>query len=87
MAERFETLTMFLAYTEPGDQDWSWRSQFKWLEENHHDKLRRVYWSMHAEGQHEAVKVGPDQRLWDGHHRVWAAVALGWKEILVDYIE
>lgn len=73
----------FLAWTEPGDQDWSWRSQFRWLVQHHAEKLAELRQDIAWRGQQKAVEVGPDGRLWNGHHRVWCIVELGWPTIKV----
>lgn len=86
MSVRRETLSMLLAYTEPGDQDWSWRTQFHWLEEHHYMQLHHLFWDMKYNGQQKPIIVGPDSRLWDGHHRLWCAVALQWSELDVDFV-
>jgi hypothetical protein len=90
MAVRDVPLAEFLAWTEPGDRDWSWNSQFRYLQDpdnGHTDRLREIFWSLTYDGQKEPVQVGPDSRLWDGHHRVWALVASGARTIRVDYVE
>jgi hypothetical protein len=74
---------VFLAWTEPGDQDWSWRSQFKWLVKNHAEQLASLRQDIAWRGQLVPVIVGSDGRLWDGHHRVYAIVELGWPNITV----
>ena len=76
-------LVNFLAFTEPGDQDWSWRSQFKWLEEHHHAKLLALLEDIWLEGQKVPVLVGDDFRVWDGHHRIYCLVDLGYDTIKV----
>lgn len=90
MAVRDVPLAEFLAWTEPGDRDWSWNSQFRYLQDpdnGHTDRLREIFWSLTYDGQREPVQVGPDSRLWDGHHRVWALVALSAPTIRVEYVE
>lgn len=77
-------LATFLAWTEPGDDDWSWRSQFKWLEKNHLQELMELRQNLAMRGQKFPIYVGEDGRLWNGHHRVWCAVDLGWPSIKVD---
>jgi len=90
MAVRDVPMAEFLAFTEPGDQDWSWNSQFRYLqdpENGHTEQLRKLFWDIKYSGQEEPVQVGPDSRLWDGHRRVWAIVALGLPTIKVDYVK
>lgn len=79
-------LVEVLANYEPGSQDWSWRSEFRWLEENHRTQLQELMWSMRQFGQKTPIDLGPDCRIWDGHHRLWAAVQLGWDEVDVNYM-
>ena len=64
------TLPKMLAEVEPGDQDWSWRSQFAWLNQNSADKLKALHEDISENGVQKPLLVGPDMRLWDGHHRL-----------------
>jgi hypothetical protein len=76
-----QKLKDIFATIEPGDNDWSWRSQFLWLEKNRAAQLCDLTWSMFRQGQKEPILIGDDERLWDGHHRLYVAYGLGWDEI------
>lgn len=75
-------LAELLAGWRPGSYDlpWSWDDEVR-------DLVGRVVdpalpWaefveSVRADGIQEPVSLGPDGRVWDGHHRVCAAIVLG----------
>ena len=44
-----------------------------------------MFWDIYYNGQQEPVLIGDDQRLWDGHHRVYALVGLKAQYIHVKY--
>jgi hypothetical protein len=81
----------FLAQVRVGSHDppWSWQDEFDQLVANLVDP---VWWKpglfeeLRRDGQREPVQVGPDGRCWDGHHRVVAAMYLGWAAVLVEYL-
>ena len=78
------TMPRVLAEVEPGDQDWSWRSQFKWLEEANWLKLRELLVNITEKGLDKPLLVGPDGRLWDGHHRLWVLYQLNYRYVPVE---
>lgn len=84
MCEIDAAVYQVLAFTEPGDRDWSWKSQFEWLEEHHQSALNLLMVDLSLNGQKFPLYIGDDGRLWDGHHRLWCAVHLGWPTIRVD---
>lgn len=65
---------------QPGDPH-SWAEEFRWLRENHAAKLRALFHDVLKNGIREPVLLGDDGRLWDGHHRLYVANALGFTSI------
>jgi hypothetical protein len=71
----------FLVTVEPGDQDWSWKSQFAWIRQYHNDRLVDLVEDIQKNGINKPLLVGPDMRLWDGHHRIFCLYLL-----MYDYV-
>lgn len=68
--------TFLLRYRD-GDER-GWEAEFDWLRSHHADRLAQLRAAVEAEGRIvEPVQVGPDGRVWDGHHRVMVAHDLG----------
>lgn len=65
-------LTHFL----PGDE-WSWAEEFVNLAELEGQKLIDFCQLIAVEGINEPIILGHDSRVWDGHHRIFAALTLG----------
>ncbi|MFF1946928.1 hypothetical protein ACFVWF_32845 [Rhodococcus qingshengii] len=59
----------------PGDEH-SWSDEFKFLWTNDQRGMLELVDSIAKEGIREAVVIGADGRLWDGHHRLAVAIAL-----------
>lgn len=63
-----------------------WVTEFEWLRKEHDGApIRSLIASILRVGIQRPVLIGSDGRLWDGHHRVYAAWALGLTEIPVEY--
>ena len=66
-----------------GSGDWSWREE--------HDLLYARPWQaaltqqIATEGIREPVLLGNDGRIWDGHHRICAAMHLGLDVVPVEW--
>lgn len=70
----------------PGSQDdgWTWRDEARWLWLHQFDDMVQLVRSLLDDGQQEPVMVGDDGRLWDGHHRVVALLAIGEPLVLTE---
>jgi hypothetical protein len=67
--------TEVMATVGPGDgQAWVDELHFLWTTLRH--RVLDVLNSVLAEGFREPIVLGPDGRLWDGHHRLAVALAL-----------
>jgi hypothetical protein len=72
---------------EPGDQDWSWRSQFNWILENHKDHIVDLLEDVQANDLNKPLTVGPDYRMWDGHHRLFCCYLLCYSQVPVELLK
>lgn len=54
-----------------------WPSELRWLWTVDRDKTLALMDRVVSEGFLTPVQIGDDGRLWDGHHRVAVAAALG----------
>ncbi|MGW5519049.1 hypothetical protein [Nocardia africana] len=75
-----------LDLVEPGDGG-SWEDELAWLWSKHAERMTALIESVIENGICEHIQIGIttdyEFRMWDGHHRVAAAVALGLPEIPV----
>lgn len=69
-------LTQVLAEYEDGN-DTGWPVEFAWLWMNHAEQMVELIQDVIKNGIQEPILLGPDGSIWDGHHRIAAAVALG----------
>lgn len=80
-------LARLLAEVAPGSRDdWTWQEEHDdlWFgEDDDSHAMDDLATSMQENGQRTPVLIGDDGRLWDGHHRVVAAMRLGFDRILV----
>jgi ParB-like chromosome segregation protein Spo0J len=84
MTERMK-LAELMAKVTPGEPH-DWPTEFEWLrKEAGGGPIRALIASILRVGIQRPVLIGSDGRLWDGHHRVYAAWALGLTEIAVEY--
>ena len=58
------------------DDEWTWDHEFSHLLHLNENYLYDVVDSLAEYGQLEPVEVGPEGRVWDGHHRVVAWMLL-----------
>lgn len=65
----------FLARYRDGDGH-GWEAEFAWLRTHHADRLAQLRTAC-RDGIPDPVEVGPDGRVWDGHHRLTIAKDLG----------
>lgn len=68
---------VFLGRYRDGDER-GWAAEFDWLRTHHADRLAQLHAAVSAAGGIvDPVEVGPDGRVWDGHHRLAIAHDLG----------
>ncbi|RBY82698.1 ParB N-terminal domain-containing protein [Blastococcus sp. TF02A-26] len=84
MAERMP-LAQLLAQYGPGSYGppWSWDDEVRDLVDQDPSYQRELEAELLAQGVREPVLLGPDGRVWDGHHRVVAAIRLGLPDLPV----
>jgi hypothetical protein len=70
-----------------GSADWTWSEEFQLLTHDpaHAEKTAELIADLSQNGMREPIVLGGDGRLWDGHHRVVAAIHLGWKYVPATY--
>jgi hypothetical protein len=66
-----------------GSADWTWSDEFQHLTNDpaHAEKTAQLIADLAENGMRDPIVLGSDGRLWDGHHRVVAAIHLGWKYV------
>ena len=64
-------------------QPWSWQQEQHWLWEHDKEKMTDLFYDITTHGIIIPVHVGPDARIWDGHHRICIAIKLGLHDIPV----
>lgn len=75
-AAELMTAELLMEEVQDGDQH-GWATELRSLWTEDREKLLALMDQVLAEGFLTPVEVGPDGRLWDGHHRVAVAAALG----------
>ncbi|MFD7247813.1 hypothetical protein ACFV6Y_38430 [Streptomyces massasporeus] len=70
------TAELLMEEVRDGDQH-GWPAELRLLWTEDRDKLLALMDRVLAEGFLTPVQIGDDGRLWDGHHRVAVAAALG----------
>lgn len=68
-------LEQLMEWAAPGSYDWSWTYEFFSLYKT--PRFRALVEDIAENGINEPVLVGDDGRIWDGHHRICAAIELG----------
>lgn len=75
-------LADLLADYQDGDEH-GWETEFNLLRRTHAEYLASLTQSIQADGIREPILLGPDKRVWDGHHRLCVAHDLGLDEVPV----
>lgn len=70
-----------------GSGDWGWAREFKAIRTTNRGRLDMLATSIQEAGMHTPILLGSDGRVWDGHHRVCAALMLGMKTVPVEVLE
>ena len=55
----------------------TWKVELGFLWQEHTEKMLELLASVMVEGFKEPITIGNDGRIWDGHHRIGVALALG----------
>lgn len=76
----------FINQWRPGSRgsDWTWNDEFHDLMTNDREYMLDLIEDIKANGIQKPVLLGDDRRVWDGHHRVVAALAIGMKQIPIE---
>lgn len=69
-----------------GDEH-GWPTEFAWLIEHHTKKVLNLLGEVREEGIRDPILLGPDKRVWDGHHRLLVARILGIRRVPVSHPE
>lgn len=77
-------LDHLLAEFKDGDEH-GWEAEFDILRREHGRCIRELTSSVLQRGIHTPILLGNDGRVWDGHHRLYVAHALGFNTVPVEY--
>lgn len=77
-------LEVLMTTVRDGDQV-GWDIEFEDLREHHAPKIRALTLNVLQNGIREPLLIGDDGRLWDGHHRLYVAHAMGFTHVPVKY--
>lgn len=69
----------------PGSQGagWGWGDECFWCWDHHRDAMADLVADIASNGIRAPVLLGNDGRVWDGHHRICAAIHLVLTEVPV----
>lgn len=68
-----------------GSFEWSWQEEYDDLMSRDATKMAALIDSIRAEGIREPILLGDDGRVWDGHHRICAAMHIGLDSVPVEW--
>lgn len=85
MATEYMPLAELLASYRDGDER-GWPQEFAWLWTHQTIQMMRLVRGIISEPIREPIQLGYDGRVWDGHHRLAAASALGLLAVPVERI-
>lgn len=80
---RMVKLEHLLGIYKVGSGDWLWQEEYEDLYKTQHQI--NLTESIRLKGIKEPVLLGSDGRIWDGHHRICAALHLGITEIPIQF--
>lgn len=80
---RMVKLEHLLGIYKVGSGDWSWQDEYEELYERSYQ--HQLTDDIRKNGIKEPVLLGNDGRIWDGHHRICAAMHLGITEIPIEF--
>jgi hypothetical protein len=76
----------FLPSSQLQDPTWSWPEEAADLWKREPSAMNGLITSLRIYGQRYPVLIGPDRRVWDGHHRVVALSSLLSPRILIQQV-
>ena len=82
-AERTVRLDHLIGVYAVGSGDWSWQEEYAKLYER--DYQRALTEQIRVNGITEPILLGNDGRVWDGHHRICAAMHIGIDSVPVEF--
>lgn len=82
-AQREIRLDHLLGTFAVGSGDWSWQEEYDKLYER--DYQRQLTKKIRVNGITEPILLGSDGRVWDGHHRICAAMHIGLDCVPVEF--
>lgn len=85
MATEFMPLDDVLANYRDGDEH-GWQEEFDWLWAREPGYMDRLATSIQEMGMREPILLGNDGRVWDGHHRLAIAQAIGYTPVPVRHV-
>ncbi|MEV5068963.1 ParB N-terminal domain-containing protein [Microbacterium sp. LMI12-1-1.1] len=77
-------LDALLQVVRDGDEH-GWDREFDLLATDHAKRIEHLAESVQRDGIREPIVIGPDGRVWDGHHRLAVAKLLGIAEVPVEF--
>lgn len=79
-------LDMLMSQYRPGSRTdwWLWSDEFQDLWSRQPDYMAKLLADINANGIHDPICLGTDGRIWDGHHRIAVATALGFQRVPVE---
>lgn len=60
-----------------GSHDWSWADEYDDLMRREYTSMMTLILSIKSYGIQQPILLGDDGRVWDGHHRICAAMHIG----------
>ncbi|QDF15364.1 ParB-like nuclease domain protein [Gordonia phage Mollymur] len=66
------------------DEDWTWADEAHYLWLTQGEYMLKLLVDIAENGIHDPICLGPDGRIWDGHHRITIATALGLDRVPVE---
>lgn len=64
---------------------WTWIEEDRWLWAQQPAEMAALCDDIRANGIREPILLGGDGRVWDGHHRVCAAVFIGLDRVPIEH--
>jgi ParB-like chromosome segregation protein Spo0J len=87
MSERDEMSLQEILTTYQDGDGIGWPAALAWVRTYHATKIAELTIDVANRGFQEPISLGTDGRVWDGHHRLAVAEALGWKHLPILHAE
>lgn len=79
------TLAELLTKYRDGDNI-GWPAAFAWVRTHHASKIAEITLSLAKGGFEHPILLGDDGRVWDGHHRLAVADAIGIRAVPIEHM-